>query len=77
MSDISIVALERVAFSIASHEWPFAHVRGAEIAAHFAARRAETPALWNGRMLLLHEWSVASGGMRGTFFETDFANYMA
>ena len=77
MSDISIVALECVAFSIAPHEWPFARVRSAEIAAHFAARRAETPALWNGRMLLLHEWSVASGGMRGTFFETDFANYMA
>jgi hypothetical protein len=77
VSDISIVALERVAFPIAPHEWPFARVRGAEIAAHFAARRAETPALWNGRMLLLHEWSVASGSMRGTFFETDFANYMA
>jgi hypothetical protein len=77
VSEISILTLDRVAFSVAPHAWPFARVRGAEIAAHFAARRAQTPALWNGRMLLLHEWSVASGGMRGTFFETDFANYMA
>jgi hypothetical protein len=77
MSKISIVALERVAFSVTPHEWPFVRARDAEIAAYFAARRAQTPALWNGRMLLLHEWSVASGGMRGTFFETDFASYMA
>ena len=77
MSDISIVPLDRVAFSVAPHAWPFARGRSAEIAAYFAARRAQTPALWNGRMLLLHQWSFAAGGMQGTFFETDFANYMA
>jgi 8-oxo-dGTP pyrophosphatase MutT (NUDIX family) len=76
-NEISIVALDHVAFSVAPREWPFARARGAEIAAHFVARRADTPALWNGRMLLLHEWSLASGSMRGTFFETDFANFMA
>jgi len=77
VNEISIVALDHVAFSVAPREWPFARARGAEIAAHFAARRADTPALWNGRMLLLHEWSLASGSMGGMFFETDFANYMA
>ena len=77
MSEISILRLDCVAFSVAPHAWPFARARSAEIAAYFAARRAQTPALWNGRMLLLHEWSVTAGGMRGTFFETDFANYMA
>jgi hypothetical protein len=77
VSEISILTFDRVAFSVAPHAWTFARARSADIAAYFAARRAQTPALWNGRMLLLHEWSVTAGGMRGTFFETDFANYMA
>jgi hypothetical protein len=77
VSEISILTLDRVAFSVAPHAWPFARARSAEITAYFAARRVQTPALWNGRVLLLHEWSVTAGGMRGTFFETDFANYMA
>ena len=77
MDDISIVALDRVAFSFAPREWPFAQARRAEIAAHFAARRAQTPAIWNGRVLLMHEWSLASGNLRGTYFETDFANFVA
>jgi hypothetical protein len=74
---MSIVALERVAFSIAPREWRFARDRQAEIAAYFAARRAKSPTLWNGRMLMLSDWSLASGSLLGTFFETDFANYMA
>jgi hypothetical protein len=77
MSDISIVALDRLAFAFAPREWPFAQARRAEIAAHFAARQAETPAIWNGRILLMNEWSLAARRMEGTFFVTEFANYMA
>jgi len=50
MSDISIVALDRFAFAFAPHDWPFAQAHRAEIAAYFAARQAETPAIWNGRI---------------------------
>jgi 8-oxo-dGTP pyrophosphatase MutT (NUDIX family) len=77
MSDISIVALDRVAFAFAPRDWAFARARRAEIAAHFAARQAETPAIWNGRILLMNEWSVTARRMEGTFFVTEFANYMA
>ena len=42
MSELSIVALDRIAFSFAPREWPFAQARRAEIAAHFAARQAQT-----------------------------------
>jgi 8-oxo-dGTP pyrophosphatase MutT (NUDIX family) len=75
--DVSIVALDRIAFSFAPRAWPFAQARRAEIAAHFAARRAQTPAIWNGRVLLVHAWSLAARSIAGTFFETDFANFMA
>ena len=74
---MSIVALDRVAFAFSPREWPFALARRAEIAAHFAARQAQAPAIWNGRVLLAHEWSLAARSLRGTFFETDFASFMA
>ncbi|MGY4481431.1 hypothetical protein ACVWWR_000622 [Bradyrhizobium sp. LM3.2] len=32
--------------------WPFAEVRRAEIAAHFAEKQRERPKIWNGRVLL-------------------------
>src|SRR3974390_1197917 len=77
MSEVSVVTLDDVAFAFAPREWPFAREHRAEIAAHFAAKQAETPALWNGRLLLANEWSVAAGRMHGTYFETDFANFIA
>jgi 8-oxo-dGTP pyrophosphatase MutT (NUDIX family) len=77
MAGISIAALDRVAFSVAPREWPFAQNRQAEIAAHFAACQARTPAVWNGRVLLLGQWTLADRAMRGTYFETDFASFMA
>jgi 8-oxo-dGTP pyrophosphatase MutT (NUDIX family) len=77
MANISIAALDRVAFSVAPREWPFAQARGAEIAAHFAACQVKTPSVWNGRVLLLGQWTLADRAMRGTYFETDFASFMA
>jgi 8-oxo-dGTP pyrophosphatase MutT (NUDIX family) len=77
MGEISVVPLDDVTFAFAPREWPFAQERRAEIAAHFAAQQAQTPALWNGRILLVNEWSVAAGAMRGTYFATDFADFLA
>jgi 8-oxo-dGTP pyrophosphatase MutT (NUDIX family) len=72
-----IVALDRADFQMASWEWPFAQHRRADIDAHFAARRAKTPELWNGRVLLLREHAFAGRELTGTFFETDFASFIA
>jgi hypothetical protein len=77
MSDTAIIPLDDVAFTFADWEWPFAQTHAAEIAAHFAARQKENPSLWNGRVLLANHWSVANGLMRGTFFATDYANFLA
>ena len=77
MADISIAPLDRVEFSVAPRHWPFAETRQAEIAAHFAACKARTPGIWNGRVLLLGQWTLADRAMRGTYFETDFASFMA
>ena len=77
MSEISVVPLDDVAFAFAPRDWPFAQERRAEIAAHFAAKQAQTPALWNGRVLLVNEWSVTSHVLRGTYFATNFADFLA
>lgn len=72
-----IIALDHAEFAITPWHWRFAHERRAEIDAHFDARRQRTPSLWNGRVLLLHEWALAAPSMRGAFFETDFASFIA
>ena len=54
-----------------------AEARRGQIAAHFAARREITPSLWNGRVLLAHDYEVGPEGMRVSFFETDFASFLA
>jgi 8-oxo-dGTP pyrophosphatase MutT (NUDIX family) len=72
-----IVALEGVEIAVAPWRWEFAHARADDIARHFAARQRELPALWNGRVLLMHRFAVENGVLRGASFETDYANFLA
>lgn len=57
--------------------WTFADERRAEIADHFAALQRRNPAVWNGRVLLLHDHAFDGGSFRGSFLETDFAGFDA
>ena len=57
--------------------WEFAIARRDEIDRHFARRRSEQPALWNGRVLLLSGHAIRDGVLRGSCFETDYANFLA
>jgi 8-oxo-dGTP pyrophosphatase MutT (NUDIX family) len=57
--------------------WPFANERRAEIDAYFAARWIEKPQLWNGRVLLARNPVFSQGVFRASYFETDFASFMA
>jgi hypothetical protein len=74
---MTVVAIERLDFAFAPRPWAFAAERRAEIDAHFAARKAKTPELWNGRVLLLSEWRLDGANLAGTFFETDFADFLS
>ena len=71
------VVIDRLELGITPYRWPFAETRREEIGAHFAARRRAVPDLWNGRVLLMNEVTVAGGLLRGTFFETGFADFVA
>jgi 8-oxo-dGTP pyrophosphatase MutT (NUDIX family) len=57
--------------------WPFAEERRAEIAAHFAEKQRERPRIWNGRVLLGRDAVFADGHVSATYFETDFASFLA
>ena len=56
--------------------WRFADERRADIDAYFADMQRRK-AVWNGRVLLLHDWALKDDVMRGDFLETDFASYIA
>ncbi len=73
----SVVHLDRLQLAVAPKPWAFAAERRAEIDAWFAARRRDNPALWNGRVLLLHEYAMADGVFRGSYLETDYASFAA
>jgi hypothetical protein len=74
---ISIVPVERLDLSVTSRTWPFAIERRGEIDAFFAERQRQHSGMWNGRVLLLHDFAVTDGTFRGAFFETDYASFHA
>ncbi|MGY4472888.1 NUDIX hydrolase [Bradyrhizobium sp. USDA 3364] len=57
--------------------WPFADERRAEIDAHFAEQRRLNPNLWNGRVLLGRDPVFAGERLSASYFETDFASFLA
>src|ERR1700736_6301968 len=57
--------------------WPFAEQRRSEIAAHFALKQREKPDMWNGRVLLGRNPHFAGGRFSASYFETDFASFLA
>ena len=74
---VSVVHIDRLELTVALKPWAFAVERRAEIDTWFAALQREKPALWNGRVLLLYEYSMADGVLRGAYLETDFASFAA
>lgn len=57
--------------------WPFAEENRDRIAAHWASVVENKPALFNGRVLLLHRWSIADGVFSGGYLMTDYASFLA
>jgi len=72
-----IIELDRVEIAVEPWSWEFASARRAAIDRHFASRQRERPALWNGRVLLVHRYEIDHGVLRGACFETDYASFLA
>jgi len=80
MNDTMSPVIHRVTtldLPVVSWSWPFAEARRAEISAHFAEARREKPQMWNGRVLLGRHPVFAGGHLTASYFETDFASFLA
>jgi 8-oxo-dGTP pyrophosphatase MutT (NUDIX family) len=77
MTDPTIFPIDRLALSFVPKPWPFAEERRAEIDAYFAELQRQKPAIWNGRVLLLHRQVVREGVFSGDYLETDYASFAA
>lgn len=77
MSEPRIVPIEHLDFAFEPKPWAFADERRAEIDAHFERLKRDKPALWNGRVLLMHRYAIEGGVLRGAFLETDYASFAA
>jgi len=77
MPGLPIIALDGLALGYAPYHWPFAAACRDEIAAHFAKCRSSATAMWNGRILLMRDHAITDATLCGTFFPTDFADFLA
>jgi 8-oxo-dGTP pyrophosphatase MutT (NUDIX family) len=77
MSNPAVVPVDRLNLTFDPKPWSFADARRAEIDAYFAALKREKPALWNGRVLLMHDHRLEAGVLRGRYLETDYASFTA
>jgi hypothetical protein len=74
---VRIMHVERLELSLEPQPWDFAVRRRAEIDALFEQLQRDRPALWNGRVLLMHRCDVSGGVLDGGFLETDYASFAA
>lgn len=72
-----VFQVDRLELAFAPKPWPFAEENRAEIDVFWAKLRAENPALWNGRVLLLYRQVVSGGVFRGDYLEADYASFIA
>lgn len=75
--ETTIIPVERLELALAPRPWRFAEERRAGIDAHFARLRRANPALWNGQVLMLHNYSISETAFRGGYLVTDFASMLA
>ncbi len=74
---VSVVHLDRLHLTFAPKHGPLRPSGAPRSTLWFAARQRENPALWNGRVLLLHDHAMADGVFSGRYLETDFASFAA
>jgi 8-oxo-dGTP pyrophosphatase MutT (NUDIX family) len=72
-----VVRIARLDLAFAPRAWPFAQAHRLDIERYFAARQRANPALWNGRVLVMHTFGIEGDTLRGAYLEADFASFLA
>ena len=69
MTQTQVVGFERLELRFSPKLWPFAQQRRAQIDAHFVHLCDRNPHLWNGRVLLLHDFAIVPDVFRGDYLD--------
>lgn len=81
MTAHTIAEVAAVTCEVVEADWPFARDAAAAIEENWLKRKARTPDIWNGRVMLLKDGAVEIGqdglAFRGRCFETDFKTFLA
>lgn len=77
MTGPAIFSVDRLDLDFEPAPWLFADQRRADIDAWFAELQRQKPAIWNGRVLVLHRHALRDGVFRGAYLETDYASFSA
>lgn len=81
MSDTRIEEVAHIDYRYETMPWRFALEEHAAIDAHWTALTTENPRLYNGRVLLMHQFAVADDGRQrilgGACFEADYKAFLA
>lgn len=81
MSDSRILEVAALDLAWVDRAWPFAAAEKERIAAHWRARVARQPKLFNGRVLLLERHRLVAGAsgltLAGDYVEVDYAAFLA
>lgn len=72
----SITRVARIDARLVPHRWPWAEENAGFIAEHWAGRKAERPAIFNGPVLMIARSRVVDGTLQAEFFETRYANLL-
>lgn len=74
---VTITPARRVEARMVAHDWAWARENRKRIAAHWEARRAARPAMFNGTALMLRRFDLADGVLTAELFETEYAALIA
>ncbi len=77
MPDPAVFPVDRLNLTFDPQPWPFSAERRAEIDVFFANVQNEKPTIWNGRVLMMHDYTMAGGMFEGCYLETDYASFSA
>lgn len=76
-ADIPVLPLRDLDLRFEQKPWVFAEERREAIQSYFADLQREKSALFNGRVLIMHQHAVNDGVLGGAYLETDFASFLA
>ncbi len=70
-----VVHVDRLELTFEPRSWAYADVNRRDIDALFAETKSKKPALFNGRVLLMHRCEIENGVLSGGFLEADYASF--